>query len=186
MLDSDYTGFGFGSLKFGWFCSSVQIGLLQVSNVKQMMGIANVTYAGSHGLEIVHPDGTTFAHPIPDESVRQMSRLLHLLQDQVCLHGAWVENKGTLLTYHYRDVPEAYRPELVEQARSLIEESALRCVPAHCALEARPAVPWDKGRAAIYILRTAFGVDWNGRIRVIFAGDDVTDEDAISTLKGAL
>ena len=43
---------------------------------------------------------------------------------------------------------------------------------------------WDKGRAAIYILRTAFGVDWSERIRIIFAGDDVTDEDAISALSG--
>ena len=43
---------------------------------------------------------------------------------------------------------------------------------------------WDKGRASIYILRTAFGVDWSDRIRIIYAGDDVTDEDAMSALKG--
>lgn len=42
----------------------------------------------------------------------------------------------------------------------------------------------NKGRAAIYILRTAFGVDWSERIKIIYAGDDVTDEDAlmVSTL----
>ena len=55
---------------------------------------------------------------------------------------------------------------------------------AHCALECKPPVTWDKGRASIYILRTAFGVDWAERIRIIFAGDDVTDEDAIVALKG--
>lgn len=43
---------------------------------------------------------------------------------------------------------------------------------------------WDKGRASIYILRTAFGVDWSDRIRIIYAGDDVTDEDAMQALKG--
>ena len=51
-------------------------------------------------------------------------------------------------------------------------------------LECKPKVTWDKGRASIYILRTAFGVDWAERIRIIFAGDDVTDEDAIVALKG--
>uniref|UniRef100_A0A2A4IU33 Trehalose 6-phosphate phosphatase n=1 Tax=Heliothis virescens TaxID=7102 RepID=A0A2A4IU33_HELVI len=40
------------------------------------------------------------------------------------------------------------------------------------------------GRASIYILRTAFGLDWSERIRIIYAGDDVTDEDAMLALKG--
>ena len=53
----------------------------------------------------------------------------------------------------------------------MIGDLGFHCVPAHCALEAKPPVRWDKGRAAIYILRTAFGVDWNERIRIIFAGD---------------
>lgn len=35
------------------------------------------------------------------------------------------------------------------------------------------------GRASIYILRTAFGLDWSERIRIIYAGDDNTDEDAM-------
>lgn len=39
--------------------------------------------------------------------------------------------------------------------------------------------PLPSGRASIYILRTAFGLDWSERIRVIYAGDDVTDEDAM-------
>ena len=43
---------------------------------------------------------------------------------------------------------------------------------------------WDKGRASLSILRTAFGVDWAERIRIIYAGDDTTDEDAILALKG--
>ena len=35
---------------------------------------------------------------------------------------------------------------------------------AHCALEIKPPqVMWDKGRASIYILRTAFDVDWSER-----------------------
>ena len=35
---------------------------------------------------------------------------------------------------------------------------------AHCALEVMPScVSWDKGRAAIYILRKKFGVNWSGQ-----------------------
>ena len=41
-----------------------------------------------------------------------------------------------------------------------------------------------QGDAAIYILRSAFGVNWKENIRIIFAGDDLTDEDAMKALKG--
>ena len=41
-----------------------------------------------------------------------------------------------------------------------------------------------QGSAAIYILRSAFGVNWKENIRIIFAGDDLTDEDAMKSLKG--
>ena len=86
----------------------------------------------------------------------------------------------------YRETPEELREELKAEAKKLIEDSGFLCFPALCALEAKPPVEWDKGRAAIYILRTAFGVDWNERIKIVFAGDDVGDEDAIEALKGFL
>lgn len=73
-----------------------------VNNVKSMVGIDNITYAGNHGLEIVHPDGTKFTHPMPTEFEGKISELVHRLQEVACSHGAWVENKGVILTYHYR------------------------------------------------------------------------------------
>jgi hypothetical protein len=101
---------------------------------------------------------------------------LHL---QVCKEGAWVENKGAVLTFHYRKTPTHVRDEIVPRARKLIESHGFKVGVSHCALEARPPVAWDKGRASIYILRNAFGYNWSERIRIIYAGDDVTDEDAM-------
>ncbi|XP_039285067.1 alpha,alpha-trehalose-phosphate synthase [UDP-forming] isoform X2 [Nilaparvata lugens] len=155
-----------------------------VHNVKEMVGIDGLTYAGNHGLEILHPDGSRFMHPMPTEFEDKCSALLQALQEQVCKAGAWVENKGALLTFHYRETPIDVRPEMVAQARALIEAHGFRAGEAHCALEAKPPVQWNKGRASIYILRTAFGLDWSERIRIIYAGDDVTDEDAMEALKG--
>lgn len=155
-----------------------------VHNVKKMVGIEGLTYAGNHGLEIIHPDGTRFVHPIPVEMEDKVSDLLKTLQEQVCKDGAWVENKGPLLTFHYRETPLDIRPELVSLAQQLIEQAGFKAGQAHCAIEVKPPVQWNKGRASIYILRTAFGLDWNERIRIIYAGDDVTDEDAMQALKG--
>ncbi|KAG8232577.1 hypothetical protein J437_LFUL012953 [Ladona fulva] len=155
-----------------------------VNNVKNMVGIEGITYAGNHGLEIIHPDGTKFVHPMPTEFEGKVRNLLKALQEEVCHDGAWVENKGALLTFHYRETPVPLRAELAEKARKLMIENGFSAGKAHCALEARPPVQWDKGRASIYILRTAFGVDWSERVKVIYAGDDVTDEDAMRALKG--
>ncbi len=58
------------------------------------------------------------------------------------------------------------------------------------AIEARPPVPWDKGRASLYIMRTTYGVDWPQRVggpervRILYAGDDDTDEDVMEALNG--
>ncbi|XP_073820862.1 trehalose-6-phosphate synthase 1 [Musca autumnalis] len=155
-----------------------------VDNVKKMVGIDGITYAGNHGLEILHPDGSKFVHPMPIEFENKVSELLKALQDTVCRDGAWVENKGALLTFHYRETPNQLRPAMIEKARSLMIKYGFRATEAHCALEARPPVQWNKGRASIYILRTSFGVDWSERIKIIYVGDDLTDEDAMIALKG--
>lgn len=143
------------------------------------VGIEGITYAGSHGLEILHPDGTKFVHPMPTEFQDKVGGLMRQLQEKVCKDGAWVENKGALLTFHFRETPIHLRPELEQQAKILIEAVGFKAAKAHCAIEARPPVQWNKGRASIYILRTAFGVDWSERIRIIYVGDDATDEDAM-------
>jgi len=155
-----------------------------VDNVKKMVGIDGITYAGNHGLEILHPDGTKFVHPMPTEHIGKVVELLKNLQEQVCKDGAWVENKGALLTFHYRETPVHLRKKLADQARKLITDAGFKPGDAHCAIEAKPPVQWNKGRASIYILRTAFGVDWSERIRIIYVGDDATDEDAMQALKG--
>ncbi|XP_059085685.1 uncharacterized protein LOC131882533 isoform X3 [Tigriopus californicus] len=155
-----------------------------VNNVKEMVGINGITYAGNHGLEILHSDGTKFVHPMPESQGSKVKALVKNLQTEVCQDGAWVEEKGVLLTYHYREVAQEKREALVTKAKDIITQNGFKIGLAHCALECKPPVVWDKGRASIYILRTAFGVDWSERIRIIFAGDDVTDEDAIMALKG--
>lgn len=90
-----------------------------------------------------------------------------------------MENKGAVLTYHYRDTPPQMRSRLIKRATELMRKNGFVAGGGHCIVEAKPPVHWNKGRASMYILRTSFGVDWHDRVRIIYAGDDVTDEDAI-------
>jgi trehalose 6-phosphate synthase/phosphatase len=98
--------------------------------------------------------------------------------------GAWVEPKGPTVTFHYRAVPEPLRAGLVARVRAIIRDAGLQARDAHAAVEARPPIGWDKGQAVLHILRQRYGVAWGARVRVIYVGDDDTDEDALRALGG--
>ena len=55
------------------------------SDVKEMVGIEGITYAGNHGLEILHQDGSSFVHPMPSEYQGKLEKLLKQLNDEVHL-----------------------------------------------------------------------------------------------------
>lgn len=43
---------------------------------------------------------------------------------------------------------------------------------------------WNKGSVALLLLDKKYGNAWKNNIKVVFAGDDTTDEDAMKALKG--
>lgn len=94
-------------------------------------------------------------------------------------NGAWIENKLHSLTFHYRSVPANEHDAYKLRATQIIESYGFLANQAHMAVEAKPPVQWNKGEAALLILRRAFGDDWSDKVKVIFAGDDTTDEDAM-------
>lgn len=94
--------------------------------------------------------------------------------------GGWVENKLASLSYHYRGVPDELHEELARDARKIIQHYGYVDSQAHLAIEAKPPVHWNKGEAALLILKDKFGNDWTSNVRAVFAGDDTTDEDAMN------
>ncbi|KAJ8942690.1 hypothetical protein NQ314_010014 [Rhamnusium bicolor] len=155
-----------------------------VNNVKEIVGIEKITYAGNHGLEVLYPDGTTYVHQLPAEFNDQVKEVINKLKGTVVRDGAWIEDKGASLTFHFRAVPENLRNEIEQTAHKIIEDANFKVGKAHCALEARPKVEWNKGKVALLILNKEFGEKWSENVKVIFAGDDTTDEDAMQALKG--
>lgn len=151
-----------------------------LENVKKMVGLDQLTYAGSHGIEILHPDGTKFVHPVPFEYAEKLRELVQLLEKEVGHSGAWVEHKGVLLTFHYRETPSQQRDDIVRRACEIFQKAGFEPHEAHMAIEAKPPVKWDQGRACIHILRTMYGADWSERVRIVYAGT----EAAMQALSG--
>jgi trehalose-phosphatase len=95
--------------------------------------------------------------------------------------GVVVENKSLTLSVHYRRVPRAHLPGLQRMLRRLRIQGAtlpLQWKKGHEVWEILPRVAWNKGAAALYLIR---------RLRFPFAvalGDDRTDEDLFAAVKG--
>jgi len=154
-----------------------------LENVRTMVKNGELTFAGNHGLEI---DGAGIPHFVHEDLVHYRHRAEDLAQEleRFEIDGAWTEAKGPTLTYHYRAVPENRRSGLVDEVREIINQAGYQARDAHCAVEARPPIGWDKGRAVLHVLRTRYGPSWSEDVRVIYVGDDQTDEDAFRFLAG--
>jgi len=42
----------------------------------------------------------------------------------------------------------------------MVTKAGFKIGTAHCALESKPDLGWDKGKASMLILKNAFGKDW--------------------------
>ncbi len=155
----------------------------KLEDVRRLVGDDRISYAGNHGLEIAGPAMPDFRH---EDLVHYRARTEELAKTLEPFHvaGAWTELKGPTLTWHYRAVPEEERGELIEKVRETITQAGYQARDAHCAVEGRPPIGWDKGRAVLHLLRLRYGPAWSERVRVIYVGDDQTDEDAFRLLSG--
>ena len=148
-----------------------------LDDVSQKVGVPGLVYAGNHGLEIDGP-GLQYLHPDVAAALPAIAQAAAETQTALAdVPGAFVENKTLTLTVHYRLTPEEYHHAAAsafhDATRPLVSAGLCRVTSAKSALELRPAVDWDKGRALTLIReRLATGAF------TIYIGDDATDEDA--------
>ena len=134
-----------------------------VPDIKAKVNIKTVTYAGNHGIDIRHPDGTRFVPPLPEEVEEKASWLLQRLQSECCEAGAWVENKGVVLALHHEawsergsaTIQPARREALLGRARQLITEAGFRLGMSDGGnvTEAKPGIKWDKVGVSCQVFR---------------------------------
>ena len=92
-------------------------------------------------MDIQHSDGSKFTHPLPDsQTVEKVQELKAALENEVCKDGAWVEDKGLALTFHYRNVPREKHQEMITKAEEKIKDAGFVVGVAHCAIECKPKV----------------------------------------------
>lgn len=152
-----------------------------LEDVRALVGLESLAYAGSHGYEIEGPAGSGLSHR---EGLAFASDLEQaegeLKRALASIGGALVERKCASVAAHYRLVADAQVAQ-VERAVSdlLARHPRLRAGRGKCVIELRPAHDWHKGKALLWLLERL-----DGRVPLlpIYVGDDVTDEDGFRAL----
>ncbi len=154
----------------------------QLADVRALVGLPELYYAGDHGFEIAGPEGFEwqFGQGYVDELASLHRQLVARLPQP---DGLLLEQKRYSLSIHYRLVEREALPP-VEQALTAIlaEHPRLRLRAGKQVFEIRPHVDWHKGKA-VRKLMEILGADRHAL--PIFIGDDVTDEDAFEELRPA-
>lgn len=154
-----------------------------LSFIREQVALDEVYYAGSHGFEIVGPNG--FQHELPEaqDALPLLDRTAQQLQQQLSgIAGAEVERKKYGIAIHYRRVAEAEQAAVKQAVKALDrQESALKLGKGKMVLELRPNIDWHKGKAIHFIADhiTASG----DAPYLVYIGDDITDEDAFQSIQ---
>ncbi len=153
-----------------------------LADVQALVGIDGIAFAGSHGFDVVAPDGRVERRGEP--FVPSLDRAeAALRRDLAAIPGAAVERKRYAVAVHFRRVPPGREDEVEAVVAAVAEQAAdLRRTGGKKVWELRPDVPWDKGRAVLWLLE-ALGLDGDDVVP-LYVGDDVTDEDAFRALAG--
>jgi trehalose 6-phosphate phosphatase len=150
-----------------------------LEDVADKVGLPALTYAGNHGVEMRGPDMPLFRLPTDDVrwDLNTAVTLLHSFLDGIA--GALVEDKGSSISVHYRQVAPA---DFDAVAAAVTEAAALspqiQLKHGKMVWELRPDLGWNKGSAIIRLM-AHFKI---GAGAVFYLGDDETDDDAFHVI----
>lgn len=153
-------------------------------DVQSLVQLDSVYVAGSHGFDIAGPSGTSVRHEV-DQSLRPIMKNVasRLEKESAGIEGALVEYKAFSVALHYRLVQADRIPELEGMVDRVVgEHPQLRKAHGKKVFEVRPKLDWDKGKALRWLLN-ALDLAREDVIP-IYIGDDTTDEDAFSAIRG--
>ncbi len=151
-----------------------------LSDVQGMVGVPGITYAGNHGLEI-ETAGQRFLHPEAEARRGDLAAIYQQLRDELApFEGVILENKGLTLSVHFRLTPEDQIGPVEQVFNRIVSDfEKFRVTRGKMVLEARPTVPWDKGKAIAKIMADFPPDELAGALTgklAVFFGDDQTDE----------
>lgn len=152
-------------------------------NVKDLVQLENLFYAGSHGFDISGPDNMQnepgSAKEIVPELDKAEAELYELLQH---IEGVLIERKRYAIAVHYRNVATGQEESVLKIVDQVLQKfPKLKPGPGKKIVELKPNIDWHKGKAVLWLMNE---LELNRPdIIPVFVGDDLTDEDAFAALQ---
>jgi trehalose 6-phosphate phosphatase len=155
--------------------------------IRSMVGIEGIYYAGNHGLEIEGP-GMSYIPPAAGTARPMMRELAGQLAAKLAnIDGVIIQDKGLSISIHYRMVAKGEERTVTDIVHRLTtgpcNEGKIRVFSGKKVWEIRPPVDWDKGKAVAAIAGEIKRLHHPERLLTIFLGDDITDEDAFRVVQ---
>nr|WP_234812072.1 trehalose-phosphatase [Mycolicibacter longobardus] len=148
-----------------------------LADVRTRVGLDGIWYAGSHGFELVGPDGSHHQNDAAVDAVLVLAGAAGSLDEKLgAIPGIMVEHKRFAVAVHYRNAARDRVGEVLAAVREAGRRRGLRVTTGREVIELRPEIDWDKGRTLRWILDRLAGVT------PLFIGDDITDEDAFDAV----
>lgn len=159
----------------------------KLEDIKNIVGIDSIIYAGNHGLEIqglkikfenqVSPRLKSIIRNIAVDTQKRLSGI----------KGVLIEDKGLTLSIHYRlvskkDMP-VFEKVVSEVTNPYMVSDKIKVNSGKKVYEIKPPVKWDKGKVVLWFLARQQFISGVKDVLPIYIGDDITDEDAFKVLK---
>ena len=154
------------------------------NDVRKIVGLPKLIYAGSHGFDISGHAGRPIRHREGSEFHTELVEVAKTLRRRLkAVKGALIEPKAVSVAVHFRLVASAARTTVREEVdRILADHPRLRVIPGKMIYEIQPRLDWNKGNAVLWLLEKLH-LDGPDAVPV-YIGDDVTDEDAFAAIDG--
>jgi trehalose-phosphatase len=153
-----------------------------LEDVRGKVGVSGIIYVGNHGLEIENPVGRhkKILAPVTKGELKRITQ--NLKNSLKKIPGILFEDKGPILSVHYRKVPQKFLSQVPRVVEVELEQwrGHWKITSGKMVLEIRPNINFNKGKAVKEILK----IFPPKRLLPIYLGDDQTDEDAFRMLEG--
>ncbi len=167
-------------------CPVAVISGRDLGDVRARVNVDGLWYAGSHGFELLAPDGTHHqkdaAAGLVDMLAGAAGQIAETLGD---IPGVAVEHKRFAVAIHYRNADPRDVDRVVAETHKLGRSNGLRVTTGRKVIELRPDIACDKGTTVNRLLGYIDGDDSAelGAVLPLYIGDDITDEDAFDEIQ---